>query len=84
MPASPRRGVPICVRPRSREPDRGLCRARQVPPSAVCPECRQRNVFQGAILLKKLGDTIAHRCDTLMNFSISHRPVFTGPGVTAR
>ena len=37
------------------------CHDRQVPPSAVCPECRQRNVFQGAILLKKLGDTIAHR-----------------------
>ena len=28
----------------------------------MCPECRQRNVFQGAIQLKKLGETIANRC----------------------
>ena len=40
--------------------------AEQVPPSAVCPECRQRNVFQGAIELKKLGETIANRCGALL------------------
>ncbi len=54
--------------------DRGLCRGRQVPPSAVCPQCRQRNVFRGAIQLKKLGDTIAHRCVASVHGFIGHRP----------
>ncbi len=37
----------------------------QVPPTAACPECRQRNVFQGAIELRKLGETIANKCGSI-------------------
>lgn len=33
----------------------------QIPVSATCPECRQKNVFTGAIELEKLGRAIALR-----------------------
>ena len=37
----------------------------EAPPNAACPECRQTGVFEGALLMKKLGGAINRRCTAL-------------------
>jgi hypothetical protein len=37
----------------------------EAPPDAACPECRQRGVFEGAVLMKKLAGAINRRCSAL-------------------
>jgi hypothetical protein len=34
----------------------------EAPPDAACPECRQKGIFEGALLMKKLAGAINRRC----------------------